>query len=137
MRTTISALNAGKEKIEEAKPGGLIAIATNLDPSITKADGLIGNVVGFPNKLPPVHDVLSLEYNLLERVDFENPPIKENEIFMLSVGTATTVGIVSKIKKKNVEFNLKQPVCAQAGALVALSRRIGQRWRLAGVGKVL
>ena len=137
IRTTIEGLSAGKERLEEVKPGGLIGVATGLDPSLTKADGLVGNVVGYVGRLPPLHDTLAIEYELLERVDFENQQLKQGEIFVISVGTATTLGVVEKIKKGIAHFKLKRVICAEKGARVALSRRVGQRWRLCGAGKIV
>jgi len=53
---------------------------------------------------------------------------------MLSVGTATTVGMVSSARKNIADVKLKIPVCAEAGQRVAISRRISGRWRLIGYG---
>jgi translation initiation factor 2 subunit 3 len=53
---------------------------------------------------------------------------------MLSVGTAVTVGIVTNSKKDTVEVSLKRPVCAELGARIAISRQVGARWRLIGMG---
>jgi len=132
----IVGLNAGKEKLESVKPGGLIGIATLLDPSFTKADSLVGNVVGLPGKLPPVHDEIIVNYRLFNRVDFENPPIKQDEFFVISVGTITTIGVVDRVKKGKISFKLRRSVCTSKGSRVALLRRIGQRWRLAGQGTI-
>jgi translation initiation factor 2 subunit 3 len=38
------------EQLKVAKPGGLIAVGTTLDPSLTKADSLVGSVVGKKGK---------------------------------------------------------------------------------------
>jgi translation initiation factor 2 subunit 3 len=135
--TKIVSLNTGSEKLESATSGGLIGISTTLDPSLAKSDGLIGNVIGHPGKLPPVRDEISLEYSLLDRVDFENPAIKEGEAIVVSIGTSTSMGIAEKVKKNSMHLTLKRLVCAQKGAKVAISRRVGQRWRLSGAGKVL
>jgi len=32
-----------------AIPGGLIAVGTLMDPSLTIADSLVGNILGFPD----------------------------------------------------------------------------------------
>jgi translation initiation factor 2 subunit 3 len=53
---------------------------------------------------------------------------------MLSVGTAVTVGVVTNTKKDAVEVQLKRPVCAEQGARIAISRQVGARWRLIGMG---
>lgn len=55
---------------------------------------------------------------------------------MLNVGTATTVGTVTSARKDIAEVKLKRPVCAEVGSTVAISRRVGSRWRLIGVGVI-
>ena len=53
---------------------------------------------------------------------------------MINIGTATTIGVVTSARKKTVDVTLKLPVCAESGQRVALSRRVGARWRLIGYG---
>ncbi|MEZ5335477.1 MAG: hypothetical protein R2741_09665 [Methanolobus sp.] len=82
-----------------------------------------------------------LELHLLERVvgvsdEEEIGPIKTSEPLMLNVGTATTVGVVTSARKDIAEVKLKRPVCAESGSTVAISRRVGSRWRLIGVGVI-
>jgi len=36
-----------------------------------------------------------------------------------------------------VQVQLKRPVCSEVGDRVAVSRRIGARWRLIGVGTII
>ncbi|MBN2111366.1 MAG: translation initiation factor IF-2 subunit gamma [Methanosarcinaceae archaeon] len=139
--TKISRIVAGKENVEEATPGGLLAVGTTLDPSLTKSDSLTGQVAGSPGTLPPTHDSFALGLHLLERVvgitdEEEIGPIKTSEPLMLNVGTATTVGVVTSARKDIAEVKLKRPVCADIGSTVAISRRIGSRWRLIGVGVI-
>lgn len=139
--TEVTSLRFGSLEVEEAKPGGLVAIGTKLDPSITKADNLVGNVVGKPGHLPPVRNTLVIEYQLLERVvgakEFVKiQPIRPREIIMLTVGTAITLGIVTKVTKNMLEITLRRPVAAFDGDRVALSRQVLGRWRLVGWGTV-
>ena len=80
-----------------------------------------------------------MEVFLLERVvgsssELEVEGLKSNEPLMLSVGTATTVGMVTSARKNIAEAKLKIPVCADKGQRVAISRRISGRWRLIGYG---
>ncbi len=142
LRTFISSLVTGDTQVEDVFPGGLVGIGTTLDPSLTKADGLSGMVLGKIDSLPPILDTLFLESHLLKRVvgtkeELEVEEIKTNELLMLNVGTATTVGTVTSAREAGVEVKLKLPVCADKGARVAISRRIGARWRLIGYGIVL
>ncbi|ETA69004.1 translation initiation factor IF-2 subunit gamma [Methanolobus sp. WCC1] len=139
--TKVSLVVAGKDNVEEATPGGLLAVGTTLDPTLTKSDSLTGQVAGLPGTLPPTRDDLKLELHLLERVVGVSDeevigPIKTSEPLMLNVGTATTVGVVTSARKDIAEVKLKRPVCAEGESMVAISRRVGSRWRLIGVGVI-
>ena len=137
--TQIISLKVGDVDVEEAKPGGLVGFGTLLDPSLTKSDSLAGSVVGRPGTLPPTLSDLNLEVVLFERavgtvdmVKVEN--IKANEVLMINVGTATTLGTVTKASKDVVSLKLRRPVCAEPGTRVAISRQISGRFRLIGYG---
>jgi len=139
IETKITTINAGSRKVTEATPGGLLGIGTKLDPALTKSDALAGQVAGHPGKLPPVWDRIRFRVTLMERVvgassETQIEPLKHNEPLMLSVGTAVTVGIVVNTRKDIVETTLKRPVCAETGARIAISRQVGGRWRLIGMG---
>ena len=139
--TTVDSLFTGGKSVKEATPGGLIAIGTKLDPARTKSDSYAGKVIGSVGNLPPVFESFSLTINLLKRVvgtiDEKNvEPIKTNEPLMLTIGTATTVGIVSEFHKDLIGVKLKLPVCANEGQRIAISRRIDGRWHLIGYGEI-
>ncbi len=134
-------LHAGGRRVEDATCGGLIGIETTLDPSLTKADGLVGNAVGRPGTLPSVAEYLELETHLFEhaigtkemaRVD----KIKPRETLVLNGGTAVTVGAVAGTRGDISEFSLRRPICVDQSDRVAISRRIEDRWRLIGYGVV-
>jgi translation initiation factor 2 subunit 3 len=137
--TKITTINAGSKKVTEATPGGLLGIGTKLDPALTKSDALAGQVAGHVGALPPVWDRLKFQVTLMERVvgatsELSIEPLKHHEPLMLSVGTAVTVGVVTNAKKDLVEVTLKRPVCAEVGSRIAISRQLGARWRLIGMG---
>ncbi len=139
IETKITSINAGSKKVIEAAPGGLLGIGTKLDPALTKSDALAGQVAGHIGKLPPVWEKLRFHVTLMERVvgstsELTIEPLKHHEPLMLSVGTAVTVGVVTNAKKDIVEVTLKRPVCAEIGARIAISRQVGARWRLIGMG---
>src|SRR5437773_1827258 len=141
MQTTLRALRTGGSARKEVRPGGLIAIGTNLDPVLTKADGLVGRVVGPPTSLPEILMKMTVEVNLLERVvgvpeELKVEGIKTSEPLMVSVGTATTVGVVTSARENRADMALKIPVVAEPGQRVAVSRRIGGKWRLIGHGVI-
>ncbi len=139
--TEITSLRFGELEVKEARPGGLLAVGTKLDPSLTKADNLVGNVVGKPGQLPPVRQELRIEYNMFERAVGTKElakvaPLRLKEPVMITIGTAITLGIVTKLGKDEMELLLKRPVVAWEGARVAISRQVLGRWRLVGWGTV-
>ncbi len=141
IKSAIVSLMTGTDAIEEAIPGGSIAVMTELDPSLVKSDSLAGNIVGHAAKLPPVWNEFDLKPHLLERaVGTENElaiePIKKGEPLMLNVNASVTTGIVSSISKDSFHINLKRPVCAQKTDKLPISRMIGHRFRLIGYATI-
>lgn len=143
IQTKVVKLLAGNQAQDEITPGGLVGVGTQLDPVMTKSDALVGQVAGEPGKLPPALISFTMNMQLLERVvgvsdESTVEPIHSSEPLMLNVGTATTVGVVSSAREGGVvQVQLKRPVCADVGDRVAVSRRIGARWRLIGVGTII
>ena len=138
--TEIKSIIHGDSIVEKGKPGGLLAVETELDPAMTKSDGLAGNVLGLEGDLPENSTELEMNVELMDRLvgaenekEIEN--IKEHEPLMINVGTGKSAGRVTQAGK-NVRMDLKVPICAEEGDRIAISRQIGSRWRLIGHGKI-
>ncbi len=136
LELTVTSLSTADGTLEVAHPGGLIGVGTTLDPALTKGDSLVGNILGNPAGLGPVLDQPEIEYTLIKREGFENPPLKAAEPLVISSGTATSLGVVVKLKGGVLTLKLKRSIYAEKGQKVALSRRMGQRWRLSAFGIV-
>ncbi len=134
--TKVVSLREENQELEEARPGGLIAIGTPLDPALTKADQLAGHVVKHKGKAPEATNTLKLRYQLVEREDMPKEPIREKEPLFLNIHGFVTAGVVVKATKDTVEMVLKRAVAVEKGEKVAINRRVGQRWKLAGIGFV-
>ena len=139
--STVESLETSAGLTDRVGPGGLLAVATKLDPFLTKGDALVGSVLGLPGELPPVLDNLTMETQLFETAvgapDLAKvEKIRTGEPLRLNVGTAITLGLVSSVRDSLVEVNLKRPVCIGEGGRVAVSRRISDRWRLIGSGVI-
>lgn len=137
--TTIRSLSVSRGTAQEAKSGGLVGIGTDLDPSLTKSDGLVGSVAGKVDTLPPTLGKITVDVKLFEKVvgtELAVPvdKIRTNEALVLNVGTTVTSGLVTSAREDLVDVSLRKPVCAEAGAKVAISRRIADSWRLIGFG---
>ncbi|MGC9009164.1 MAG: translation initiation factor IF-2 subunit gamma [Sulfolobales archaeon] len=140
--TKIVSIKYGNEDFEEASPGGLVALGTGLDPYITKADKLVGNVVGLAGELPEPVNQITIKYSLLDRIVGTKEMIKlgslkPKERILVSIGTMTVFAIVEKIRDDELDLLLLKPVVPIKEAGVAISRQVAGRWRLAGFGKLI
>jgi translation initiation factor 2 subunit 3 len=141
IHTEIVSLGTGAGRVEMAKPGGLIAIGTKLDPSLTRSDSLIGSVIGKPDTLPENSQSAKIEVNLFDSAvgdadETKVLPIQVGESLRLNVGTAPVLSKVEKVKSGIIEVQFRRPVCLFEKNNVAISRRIADRWRLIGAGIV-
>jgi translation initiation factor 2 subunit 3 len=137
-------MQGGGLDLESMHSGGLCGMATMLDPSITTSDNLSGQVVARKGDLPEIRNSVSIDINLMKTMvagEGEAPekiyPLRNNEMLMINVATATSVGVTKNSEKGKATLDLRLPICADTGQRVSLSRRVGSRWRLIGYGTIL
>jgi translation initiation factor 2 subunit 3 len=111
----IISLHKGNYNLNQVFPGGSIAIETELDPTLTKADSLSGAVISTKNNLPEIIDKIKIDYKLFKKMQQDSKieeiqDLKISEMLMLSANTSITVA--KKIKKNNteIELDLKIPL---------------------------
>jgi len=143
IEAVVSSMQGGGLSLDKMHAGGLCGMATYLDPSITSSDNLSGQVVARKGDLPEIHSSLSISVSLMSHMvagDGESPekiqPLRNNEMLMLNVATATSVGVTKNAEKTRTDLELRLPICADKGQRISLSRRIGSRWRLIGYGTI-
>jgi len=144
IHAVVSSMQGGGLNLESMHAGGLCGMATFLDPSITTSDNLSGQVVARAGDLPEVHDSIEVDVHLMSHMvtgDGEKPekiqPLRNNEMLMINVATATSVGVTRNAEKSRTNLDLRLPICADKGQRISLSRRIGSRWRLIGYGTIV
>merc|ERR1719408_172214 len=131
----IISLAAEQNSLNFAVPGGLIGVGTKMDPTLTRADRLVGQVLGHPGKLPSIYTEIEVKYYLLRRLlgvktDGDSKggkvsKLKKGEILMVNIGSTAAGGRIVGIKANDLaKITLTNPVCTQEGDKVALSRRI-------------
>lgn len=141
INTEIVSLGTSAGVVDSVKPGGLVAIRTKLDPSMTRSDSLIGSVIGKPDNLPENSHAARLDVNLFDSAvgsadEVKVVPIQTGESLRLNIGTAPVLSKVTKVKGNDIQVEFRRPVCLFDGGNVAISRRIADRWRLIGAGVV-
>lgn len=143
IETTITSMQGGGGKRDVMMAGGLCGLGTLLDPSITTADNLSGQVLAKKGELPTIRTECSILVELMDTMvsgDGEGAdkiyPLRNNEVLMVNVATSTSVGVVKGAEKGKATLHLRLPICADEGQRVSLSRRVGARWRLIGHGTI-
>ncbi len=134
--TTVVSVGTENGLLEEGKPGGLIALGTELDPAIAQNDRMRGQIVAKPGSIPDPVTKAEFEIQLIKRIVADGvKEIKVNDSLMFSIGTMTTVGTaVKKTGKNSMEFVFKLPAVIEKGQRIALSKMDNMQWRLVAFG---
>ena len=130
------------QQLSEAKPGGLVALQTELDPALTRGDLMSGNIAGPPGKLPPCSDIVKFEPKLFDYVigtegKEKVTPVKIGEPLLITAAVSKTVGVVTSAGGGKAEVKLKIPICVEKGSKISMFRQVGGRWHLIGYGVII
>lgn len=137
----VISLNSEGNDLKYAVPGGLIGVGTQIDPTLCRADRLVGFVLGLKGKLPDIYSEIEINFYLLRRLlgvktadgkQAKVAKLAKNEVIMVNIGSTSTGAKVAAIKNDAAKLILTSPVCTDIGEKVALSRRIDKHWRLIG-----
>ena len=142
----VLSLFAEGNDLQYAVPGGLIGVGTLIDPTLTRADRLVGQVLGSVGALPEIFTEIEVSYYLLRRLlgvktaDGEKQgkvqKLAKGEILMLNIGSTSTGGRIQAVRADLAKVALVAPVCTAEGEKIALSRRVDKHWRLIGWGEI-
>lgn len=142
----IVSLYAEQNDLQYAVPGGLIGVGTKIDPTLCRADRLVGQVLGAVGALPEIYTELEISFFLLRRLlgvktegDKKGAKVQKlakNEVLMVNIGSLSTGGRVQAVKADLAKIGLTNPVCTEIGEKIALSRRVEKHWRLIGWGQI-
>ncbi|MFH1522163.1 MAG: translation initiation factor IF-2 subunit gamma [archaeon] len=142
VKSKIVSMQKGGYQISKAVPGGSLAIETELDPALTKADALSGSVASIEGILPEITEKITIKYTLFDKMlgTEKHEPVqnlKPNEMLMLSLNTSITVGQIIKTDKDSVDLSLKIPVVPLKGESIGIARNLNGHWRLIGFGEII
>lgn len=141
----VVSLFAENNDLRFAVPGGLIGVGTKIDPTLCRADRLVGQVLGSVGKLPSIYTELEIQFFLLrrllgvksdDRTQTKVQKLTKNELIMVNIGSTCTGGRVLAVKNDLAKIMLNLPACTEIGEKIALSRRVDNHWRLIGWGKI-
>ncbi|XP_046398299.1 eukaryotic translation initiation factor 2 subunit 3, Y-linked-like isoform X2 [Ischnura elegans] len=142
----IVSLFAEQNELQFAVPGGLIGVGTKIEPTLCRADRLVGQVLGAVGALPKIFIELEFSYYLLKRLlgvrtegDKKAAKVQKlarGEVLLVNIGSLSTGGKVIATKADLAKISLTNPVCTEINEKIALSRRVEKHWRLIGWGQI-
>ncbi|KAG8223005.1 hypothetical protein J437_LFUL000713 [Ladona fulva] len=135
----IVSLFAEQNELQFAVPGGLIGVGTKIEPTLCRADRLVGQVLGAVGALPKIFIELEFSYYLLKRLlgvrtegDKKAAKVQKltkGEVLLVNIGSLSTGGKVIATKADLAKISLTNPVCTEINEKIALSRRVEKHWR--------
>ncbi len=155
----VMSISTSNGLVQEAFPGGLIALGTDLDPSVAQNDQLRGQIAAKPGTIPSPVKELKMNVTMFERMLEQNTKdqaknnnssqrneskdssqkiiIKVTEPLVVTIGTNTTIGFVTKVDPKTITMTLKNESITEKGERVAISKNINGQWRLVAYGEII
>lgn len=112
--TKIFSIFSEEEKCEEMGHGGLYGVGTNLDPALTKADGMVGCLAGKPEDLPEVVHTLHMYISRLKKSPNgdEVKKIEKGESYQLIIGSIVIKAVAERFSKETGwQMKLSRPIC--------------------------
>ena len=134
--TDVTSIRSEENLLNEAVPGGLIAIGTHLDPYFTAKDALVGCIMG--RDLPELEREIMIQYFMLRNSTVKQ--LKKGDEIRITALSRTVMATVieKKEKKKIVKVKLSEPLCLIDGySKFSISVQSNNQWRLVGVAVVM
>lgn len=111
----VTSMKADENHLMYAVPGGLIGVCLKVDPYLTRADRLVGQIIGHPGKMPDVVLEIEATYYLLRRllgVKAEGGDktkqkvsrLKADEVLMINIGSTSLGGKVLSVSSDKVRI---------------------------------
>ncbi|KAJ8933630.1 hypothetical protein NQ314_013893 [Rhamnusium bicolor] len=121
----IVSLYTEQNELQFAVPGGLIGVGTKIEPTLCRADRLVGQVLGAVGALPSIFIELEVSYYLLKRLlgvrmegDKKGAKVQKlsrSEVILVNIGSLSTGGRVVATKADLCKIALTNPVCTEIG----------------------
>jgi translation initiation factor 2 subunit 3 len=148
LRSKIVTISTEKNSLQYAVPGGLIGMGLTVDPMICRGDRLVGNVIGLPDTLPDIFDMVEVSFHLMrhlagmrqedgQRKTQKVKSLEKGETLQVNIGSCCTTATVKNVNKDQCRLELASPIAAEKNEKVAISRRIERHWRLIGWGEIV
>lgn len=107
----IRSIFSERKSLQHTVRGGLYGLGTNLDPTLTRKDNLVGALVGHPEDLPDIQTQLKMKIVHVNLGGYEKIKVKKNKEYKLIIGSNVVTCMCIFREKPYVIMNLSRPVC--------------------------
>lgn len=133
IRTTIRSIYSESDSINSIKQGGLFALGTNLDPTLTKGDRLCGSLAGHPDDLPPIVTQVNMK---ISRTLSNTKPLGTKQRYLFVLHHLVVEGeLVEHVKSNTYVVKFVHPICTQATRCIVYG--MGRDTHMAGFGSIV
>lgn len=116
---------------DSAFKGGLVGIGTNLDPSLTKSNKMVGQIIFLERDKNDEYKLfknISFNYKLY---DFDNGQnFEKGEEVIIHLGSNNVYGTIKKYDEKYIKIILKKPIFASNDDIISMSKKINTQWKM-------
>lgn len=111
LETQIVSIFAENEPKAETTIGGLYGLGTKLDPCLTMADRLSGNLLGKKEELPEI--IKQIEMRVVSvQMDRGKQKVKPDQLYKLIIGNVVVQAVAAEsVKKNHIVMQLLRPIC--------------------------
>jgi translation initiation factor 2 beta subunit (eIF-2beta)/eIF-5 len=120
--TQVRGIRCEKNDLPYAIPGSLIAIATDLDPGLSIANGMAGQRVGAIGSMPPIVGEIVVRFHGLKRDEHSFSKHRVGDTVRICSNVMTVEGAIIGIDKKMRRIRLSRPLCLDIGENVGIMR---------------
>lgn len=118
---TVKSIHAGEQQLDKAFPGGMVAISLDIDPMLTKANRLVGQIICGASDTP-CSNLVRLKYFLVQNKVKPKKP-KVNEIILVCIGSGKSEAkVISVDTGWQMQIQLSVTCCPTYGEKVAIFR---------------
>jgi translation initiation factor 2 subunit 3 len=123
IKVKLLSFETNNTKIDQVNPGGLVSIKTSIDPFYCKGNNMLcGNVLGQPDKLPPVYHDINIEYTKINEFNGKWDP-KNGDTVFLQIENMSSEARLTKSKGNILTLQLIKPACISDTTQILICRK--------------
>lgn len=120
----VVSLYSDKEELTQAFPGGLVSVSMDFDPSLSKQNNLVGNILGTPGTLPNIYHTITVIYTVLNKINkYKSKKMMIGENLMICVNAKSiSATVIDVLEGKTITLELETPICLDINQKIAILR---------------